>query len=77
MTCSIGFRSPSVAELRQAFFTYLGRQPAGTGGRRSQSHARRYRDKTLAPATHPAEIPEDMARTLGGWLRGVPAARHS
>jgi len=66
MTCSIGFRSPSIAELRQAFFTFLAdtppeQPPAGA--------LRRYRDKTLAPAARPAEIPDDMARTLGDWLR--------
>jgi 50S ribosomal protein L16 3-hydroxylase len=68
MTCSIGFRSPSMAELRQAFFTFLADSPPQARAPGAQSQ-RRYRDKTLAPATHPAEIPEDMARTLGRWLR--------
>ncbi len=65
MTCSIGFRSPSASELRQAFYSYLAEQPPAADGRAE----RRYRDRTMAPVPHPAQIPEDMAKTLGDWLQ--------
>jgi 50S ribosomal protein L16 3-hydroxylase len=68
MTCSIGFRAPSDDELRRAFHAFLADHPppAITPGRR-------YRDRALTPAAHPAEIPADMARTLAGWLRQRPS----
>ena len=66
MTCSIGFRSPSAAELRQAFFGFLSdQQPAEQTPVRAQ---RRYRDKTREPVRNPAQIPLDMADTLRTWL---------
>ncbi|MBA3479596.1 MAG: cupin domain-containing protein [Lautropia sp.] len=69
LTCSIGFRSPSMAELRRAFFGFLAddeslASPPAVGA------MRRYRDNTVQPAAHPAEIPADMATTLARWLRG-------
>ena len=75
MTCSIGFRSPSVAELRQAFFAFLadgqGDEQA-TGQSDSPARAsgmpRRYRDRTRTPVCQPAEIPADMADTLRSWI---------
>ena len=64
LTCSIGFRSPSPAELRQAFFAYL----ADHAGASEADTTRRYRDRSRQPASRPGEIPDDMAATLGGWL---------
>ena len=71
MTCSIGFRSPSVAELRQAFFSFLADQDSAAHASAAHASAlaeRRYRDKTREPVRHPAQIPGDMADTLRAWL---------
>jgi 50S ribosomal protein L16 3-hydroxylase len=71
MTCSIGFRAPAPAELRQAFFGFLAdRQPASpTACEPARQAQRRYRDRTTEAARNPAEIPTDMAVTLLGWLQ--------
>jgi 50S ribosomal protein L16 3-hydroxylase len=66
MTCSIGFRAPSMSELRQAFFGFLADHEPAAAGRPD----RRYRDDTREPSRRPAEIPVHMAETLGAWLRG-------
>ncbi len=74
MTCSIGFRSPSAAELRQAFFAFLADHADAAAG--DAAAVRRYRDRTATAVSRPAAIPEDMAATLRGWLDGwqPPAA---
>ena len=69
MTCSIGFRAPSAAELRQAFFAYLADHGGGAAAGDVAS-PRRYRDRTRRAASRPAAIPDDMATTLRGWLEG-------
>ena len=68
MTCSIGFRSPSKSELHRAFFSYLADQLPPESSAPGAPEAR-YRDRTKDPVAHPAEIPGDMARSLGGWVR--------
>jgi 50S ribosomal protein L16 3-hydroxylase len=82
ITCSIGFRSPSRSELRQAFFGYLADLPAAASRPAPPNELNapdapndsrtepRYRDRIKAPVAHPAEIPDDMARTLAAWVRG-------
>ena len=70
MTCSIGFRSPTAAQLRQAFHAFLADNPPPVDER-----THRYRDRTIVPTTRPAEIPPDMAQTLGGWLKQQPSRR--
>ena len=78
MTCSIGFRSPSTSELRQAFFGFLSdREPASPAtSRTALPSQRRYRDRTKQATRNPAEIPADMAGTLRGWLKDYrPPAR--
>ena len=69
MTCSIGFRSPSVSELRQAFFAFLSdHPPLSLSAGRAAHLQRRYRDRTRSAVERPAEIPTDMVATLRGWL---------
>jgi len=68
MTCSIGFRSPSRTELRQAFFSYLADQQPPASSLAASSETR-YRDRTKEPVAHPAEIPGDMVRSLAAWVR--------
>jgi 50S ribosomal protein L16 3-hydroxylase len=70
MTCSIGFRSPSMTDLLHSFFGHLAdQQPSDAALRTGQAQEARYRDDTREPAGHPGEIPDDMARTLGDWIR--------
>ena len=67
MTCSIGFRAPSGGELQQAFHAFMADNPPV-----ASAQAKRYRDPAAGTAARPAEIPDHMARTLGGWLRQRP-----
>ena len=68
MTCSIGFRAPSGDELRRAFHAFLADAPSPT-----TTPGQRYRDRALAPASRPAEIPAHLAGTVAGWLRQRPS----
>ena len=74
MTCSVGFRSPSPVELRQAFFAALADAPPADLGESTRPSVSvvdtsRYRDPTGAPTTTPARIPPDMLGTLTDWIR--------
>ncbi|MGE0800881.1 MAG: cupin domain-containing protein [Lautropia sp.] len=71
-TASIGFRSPTPRELRQAFFAALADEEEPADRRRATAD-RRYRDHQRTPATHPARIPDEMATTLADWLRRPPS----
>ncbi len=64
MTCSIGFRAPSRDELLRAFFGWMSEQSDAL-----VAPPRRYRDAQRRAALHPGRLPDDMATTLGGWLR--------
>jgi 50S ribosomal protein L16 3-hydroxylase len=59
MTCSIGFRAPSVQELAVGFLAHLEERIDLPG---------RYGDPELAPTRHPGEIPAAMLHKVAGLL---------
>lgn len=68
MTCSIGFRSPSVNELIGQFLYYLAERGAVTQRAREDD---RYRDPHQGAVNHPAELPAALVEQVGAILARI------
>ncbi len=67
MTCSIGFRSPSTAELTNQFLYYL----AERGSEREPASESRYRDPQQPAVAHPAQLPPALVSRVSSLLAKV------
>ncbi|KAF1025867.1 MAG: 50S ribosomal protein L16 3-hydroxylase [Burkholderia plantarii] len=68
MTCSIGFRAPSAAELTGQFLYYLAER--GTSARNPRAEAR-YRDPAQPAVEAPARLPAAMVEKVEAILSGI------
>ena len=69
MTCSIGFRSPSSAELTGQFLYYLAER--GTFAANARGEATLYRDPRQPAVAQPAQLPPALVERVGALLAKV------
>ena len=69
MTCSIGFRSPSTAELTSQFLYYLAER--GTNASNDKAAQALYRDPQQPAVAHPAQLPPALVERVGTLLAKV------
>jgi len=68
MTCSIGFRAPSTAELAAQFLYYLAERGEADG---SRDRAALYRDPQQPAVAKPAELPAALVEKVGAILAKI------
>jgi 50S ribosomal protein L16 3-hydroxylase len=69
MTCSIGFRSPSTAELTGQFLYYLAERGAASAS--NQAAEALYRDPQQPAVARPAQLPPALVERVGALLAKV------
>lgn len=69
MTCSIGFRSPSTAELTSQFLYYLAER--GPLAANDNASSTLYRDPQQPAVAHPAQLPPALVERVGSLLAKV------
>jgi 50S ribosomal protein L16 3-hydroxylase len=70
MTCSIGFRAPSVAELSGQFLYHLAERIESLSGIRGKGE-QRYRDPSQLAVTNPAQLPSLLVERVGAILADI------
>ena len=70
MTCSIGFRAPSAAELSGQFLYHLAERMEEMSGARGKGE-QRYRDPSQPAVTNPAQLPPLLIERVGAILANI------
>lgn len=70
MTCSIGFRAPSAAELSGQFLYYLAERMEDISSSRGKGELR-YRDPAQPAVTNPAQMPPLLIERVGAILANI------